>query len=310
MARVAMTSAGPAGTGPFVVVDGGARGGLRDLPRLAPRLDVHAFEPDPAACRALASIAGYRSLTAIPQALAGTVGSRTLHLTRHRSLSSFLEPDPVAYETQCGRMSGYAGWLRAIDVVDRVEVATTTLDAWAVASGAPHVDFLKLDTQGTELEILGGGRGLLAAGRLSVLRLEVAFLGVYRGQALFPDVDRHLTEAGYRFVDISLYPDRVRWRGWSAARYVEPPRWSAGGDAVYACPPDRWPAAERADRAKATAEILAHLGHPRAASGWLQAAGLDDDAIDATLTAWTAPTRQERREAWLRRWVPPALRRR
>jgi FkbM family methyltransferase len=295
---------------PLVVVDGGARGGLRDLPRLAPRLDVHAFEPDAEACRALAACTGYHALTAVPQALAGTVGRRTLHLTRHRSLSSFLAPDPIAYETHCGRMSGYAGWRRAIDVVDRVEVETTTLDAWAAASRSGHVDFLKLDTQGTELEILGGGRALLDAAGVAVLRLEVAFLGVYQGQALFPAVDRYLTEAGYQFVDISLYPDRVRWRGWSAARYVEPPRWAAGGDATYACPPERWPGTERATRATAAAEILAHLGYPRAAVRWLRAAGFDDDGIDARLTAWTTRTPRERREARLRRWLPPALWRR
>jgi FkbM family methyltransferase len=311
MARQAMTGgdrfAQPGVPAALVVVDGGARGGLGVLDRLHPRIDLHAFEPDAVACRALEALAGYRRVSAIPFALAGVAGRRTLHATRHPSLSSLLAPDLAAYERHFGRMAGYPGWVRAIEVVATPEIEAITLDAWAERAGVVRIDVLKLDTQGTELDILAGARDVIARGAIGVIRTEVAFLPVYRGQALFPAIDRHLVAAGFSLVDCRFYPDRVGGYGWRGRRYVEPPRWAAGGDATYALAPDRWPAAERTPRAVTTALVLSQLGYGRSAARWLRAAGLDEARLDAWLTAWTAESAAVR---WAARWVPPALWRR
>src|SRR5437667_3688379 len=51
--------------------------------------------------------------------------------------------------------------IRARETCDCAVVEAQTLDSVWQAAGSPEVSFLKIDTEGGELEILGGGRGLL-----------------------------------------------------------------------------------------------------------------------------------------------------
>jgi hypothetical protein len=56
-----------------------------------------------------------------------------------------------------------------------------------------------IDTQGSELDILlGAGRYL---DKISIIKCEVEFVELYRGQPLFDDVVRELSKCGFRFVD-------------------------------------------------------------------------------------------------------------
>lgn len=271
----------------FVVVDGGARNGLRVLGGLHDRLDVHAFEPDPEACAGLTGTSPGMTLRAWPWALDAQAGQRTLHLARHGSMSSLLPPDMEAYARHFGRMADYPAWAGAIETVASCEVDTIALDDWAARAGVERIHLLKLDTQGTELDILRGATGLLEAGRVCVVYTEISFLPVYRGQALFPELDRFLRAAGFRLIDCDFHP-QPRMGHRLGKRYVEPPRWTAVGDAIFAWHPEGWPQADRAALTAATALVLAHLGQPRTAAHWLaRHAGWTAADIDA---AWPSPT--------------------
>jgi hypothetical protein len=67
-----------------------------------------------------------------------------------------------------------------------------------------HIDYLKLDTHGNELDILKGGAQLLNEYRISVIKCEVWFQNFYRNQAIFSDIDAFLRKKGFMFLD--LYP--------------------------------------------------------------------------------------------------------
>lgn len=68
-------------------------------------------------------------------------------------------------------------------------------------------DFVKIDTQGTELDILRGG-GALLNGPLIGLEVEVEFMRLYENQYLFGDVCAHLESKGYEFFD---FVNICRW---------------------------------------------------------------------------------------------------
>jgi hypothetical protein len=70
-----------------------------------------------------------------------------------------------------------------------------TLDVAATAGGFTDACFLKLDTQGTELEILRSGAALLPS--VLGVKVEASFRPYYRGQALFSDVDTYLRGHGF-----------------------------------------------------------------------------------------------------------------
>jgi FkbM family methyltransferase len=91
---------------------------------------------------------------------------------------------------------------------ERIEpVATSTLDE--VLASCARVDFLKLDIQGFELPVLRHARNALS--RTNVVHCEVGFAEIYRGQALFPEVELELRSQGFEFLDFSFacrYPYR------------------------------------------------------------------------------------------------------
>ena len=77
-------------------------------------------------------------------------------------------------------------------------MVTQSLDDLAVSLDLPQCDFLSLDTQGSELDILQSSVGTLR--NCVGLQLEVAFAEVYKGQPLFSDVDKFLRSQGFGFI--------------------------------------------------------------------------------------------------------------
>ena len=64
-----------------------------------------------------------------------------------------------------------------------------------------NFDFLKMDVQGAEIDILKGATKLLPS--IKYIYLEVSFLECNTGAPLFAEVHIHLTVLGYKIIDIS-----------------------------------------------------------------------------------------------------------
>jgi len=78
-----------------------------------------------------------------------------------------------------------------------------TLDEIAAAHNLEDLDFLKLDTQGTEYEILSAATWALA--RVLMVEVEAEFVELYLGQRLAFDIQRLMHEKGFE----CLYLNRV-----------------------------------------------------------------------------------------------------
>lgn len=175
-------------------IDAGAHGGLSGHWRRFERwLDVDSFEPDRAECERLNGGAP-SNLRWHPRGLARTSGSHKLYILNRPTGSSLYPPN----EPFIGRFSdkSYHG-LREV-----VDVDCTSLDDFLQGHGSPHL--LKLDTQGSELDIL---QGMSDAHWPSVLaaEIEVEFLPLYANQPLFPDVHRFMLEKGFELFDLRTH---------------------------------------------------------------------------------------------------------
>jgi len=79
----------------------------------------------------------------------------------------------------------------------------TTLDALIDGGSFDKPDFIKLDVQGYELEVLKGGeRAMLSA---EVVLMEVNLLGIYHGVPLFDEGVQFMAERGFRVYDICTF---------------------------------------------------------------------------------------------------------
>jgi len=178
---------------PVHAVDVGAARGLPG--HWVPYIDhlrVEAFEPRQDECARLAN-RSHAHVRWHPVCLAGKSGTRTLHVLRTPTGSSLYPPDD--------RFAALYSEPSYIGLVRTVSVDCVTLGGHLEQQGVPDPLLIKLDTQGSELEILHGlSSGQLAA--VQAIEVEAEFHAAYAGQPLFADLLAFLTGQGFELLDM------------------------------------------------------------------------------------------------------------
>ena len=178
---------------PLRTIDvGAARGVPLHWRPFLPHLRVDAFEPNAAECARLAANS-HPNITWYNTALAAETGKRDLYVLATPTGSSFFPPAPAFVE-----LFG----LRGYSEVDHVaQLDCVSLEQHIGDRAPPHL--LKLDTQGSELEILKGLRADQFANVLAV-EIETEFHEAYEGQPLFPEVHQFMGDAGFALLDFRV----------------------------------------------------------------------------------------------------------
>ncbi len=127
-------------------IDVGAHEGETTFPFavLDRSLLVFAFEPNlHAASRIMGRL---RNFVVLPIAIAGRNGSAELHLNAYEASSSLLRADEA----------GIKSWVteQEFKVIGSVVVPTMRLDTFMDGAGIESVDYLKVDAQGLDLEVV------------------------------------------------------------------------------------------------------------------------------------------------------------
>jgi FkbM family methyltransferase len=193
------------------VVDVGCRWGFAAAwEQLADHCQVVGFDPDVVECERLRE--HYRSspqVEVVALALGAESGPATLHVTKDPSGNSLYPTVTDVVE----RFPALAGG----QVDHTLEITLTTLDEWCAEQGRDRVDVIKIDTQGSELEVLKGAARTLATVR--AIEVEVEFNPLYEGVALFGDIDRFLRAHGFvlwRLRDLAHYAQLGSATDWRA----------------------------------------------------------------------------------------------
>jgi FkbM family methyltransferase len=243
-------ASGPGATlvaAPLGFVDVGARDGVHALVEpVAAATAVLGFEPAADECarlrRELAAANPWARCEIEPVALAARAGRARLHVLSAPTNSSLREPNEAFT-----RRYGMSKWLP----VEQTSVSVTTLDHVLYRRRNDERfwgELVKLDTQGTEHEILIGARRTLRERTLGVV-CEVSFCELYRGQRLFSEVELLLRRHGFSFFGFLSLHHRSR-RALDKRRTLARER-VLYGDAVFLRDP--LPGAPRAARAAAPA---------------------------------------------------------
>jgi Methyltransferase FkbM domain len=180
----------------LTLVDVGAS--LEPFPPFRPLLG-HAtyvgFDPDQREMHTEASASGRRVI--VDKALVADAEAATTRF--------FLTHNPTASSTLPPLADAAAPWLHAYryEVVDETEVPATTLGAALASAGLDRVDWIKLDTQGTDLRLLESlDEGLFGA--LMAVDAEPGFDPYYETEDVFGDLHRELVERGFWMSDLAL----------------------------------------------------------------------------------------------------------
>lgn len=292
----------------LVVVDAGARNGFQLIPQLHSRIELFAFEPDPISFEPLqekyAANHSFRRVDVSALALSDQSGEASFYAATHPSMSSLLKPDETSALQATGRMVDAALWAKQLATRQIVTVQTETIDYWANKQQLSYIDFLKLDTQGSELSILHGAADLLRNKQIGVVFTEVSFVSVYQQQCSFSEVDLWMRHCGYRLVDIKTFTEITDYLNRSSyKRIAEQPRAGMHGDAIY-IPADKASLTKPAS----VALILAALGYFSQSEYILKEHQLLGDLqIESLFQQLAQRSFRERFQHFLRRVTPPFL---
>ena len=173
------------------------------------------YEADEVCARAMMAENKAGNLHVLPFCLGKENGSGKLFITKNPYASSNFEPDPSYYSYYCelhlsGEVEGVTLNNAVYDVVygndfsvaETRDVQIRALDDILARKEAPDglvPDFLSLDTQGSELNILNGGEQTFHNHCLA-LATEIEFHPMYKKQALFSDIFDFALKHGFHFV--------------------------------------------------------------------------------------------------------------
>lgn len=180
------------------ILDVGARGGpLDQFAVLAPFSHLFICESDAPEAKRVEEIlkhgGNWENVTTIPAALFPSGKTAVLHLAKSPGLSSLLP----ANINEMKKFYTTRGWST---IEKDITIPALTLDEAAKQYGFLDLSVIKLDTQGTELDILTSGPKTLSS--VLAVYVETEFVPLYQNQPLFSDVQKFLDSQRFRLIDI------------------------------------------------------------------------------------------------------------
>jgi FkbM family methyltransferase len=181
----------------LVVADIGARGGFQpQWDVFGDQIRIIGFEPDQKECLSLNATQSNKGRYCFyPVALFNDSLTHPFYITEYPDSSGMYPPDPEIL----GRFPNE----KQLTVKSVSQIKTIDFDSFSSSNNIGNVDFIKLDTEGAEYDIL---EGALKSIRKSVIGIscEAWFGPWHKNQKVFGDIDCLLRSLGFSLYDISL----------------------------------------------------------------------------------------------------------
>lgn len=182
---------------PLIIVDLGARGGANEEWEIfGDQIRLFCFEPEETECQRLAAQAPAH-ITYIPLAIAKASGRATLYEAKLAASTGLYRTNMDYFGRLLNRDNGVT--------VAEHDVEVHTLDEVLARYGNPAVNFVKLDVEGAELDVLEGSPACLKLPSLVGILSEIRFHSEINGSPAYSALDAFLIRFGFRVYDLQFY---------------------------------------------------------------------------------------------------------
>lgn len=165
---------------------------------------IYSFEPDKVTFQTLQKNHSSDGLHLFEIALGNKPGKAKLYLNTSKDMNSLLKSDIP----QWGQRDG------------NYEVTVSTVDKFCEENEIMHIDLLKTDTQGFELQVLQGCSRMMREKRINFVTMEVIFSNMYEEIAPFDQVYRLMLDNGFRLVSFYQFYHLDQLANWSDALFA------------------------------------------------------------------------------------------
>jgi FkbM family methyltransferase len=191
-----------------VVFDVGANFGqsIHKFRSRFPKCLIHSFEPSPTTFGTLEKkVSGLENIRLWNCALGSTTGQMQFFENSHPDMSSFLSPSEY-------------GWGK---VIKETLVDVKTIDQFCRDEHIEHIDILKSDTQGFELEVFRGAEDTIRSKKIGLIYFEIIFSDMYKDLPSFTAIYDFLKSRDFLFVSMYQFYYQRQLAGWTDAVFVE-----------------------------------------------------------------------------------------
>jgi FkbM family methyltransferase len=207
-------------------------------------LNVILVEPDPEEAELLRQ---HHQGDILPYALWSKETELWLNINNSPGTSSVLEAN-IPFLSQFDDSQRY-------ELKNKIKISTRTIDNLHKSGELVDVDFMKIDIQGAEVEMMKGGVNFLK-NNLVGLESEVLFTHLYHNQPLFSDIEVFVRQE----LGLELWDIRKTYWKYSQSRYTNPTKGRLiFGDALFLRPIstlDTWLLGMDSDKAKSKLHML------------------------------------------------------
>jgi len=171
---------------------GGYKGIQERWKKIEQFIDFHTFEPNPTEAKKISG--NSKKLSVHNEALSDHDGEIVLNICKEPGVSSVLEPN-IDFLKNFRDIERY-------EIVNKLNVKCKKLDSVNINK----IDFIKIDVQGYNLEVLKGSIESLK--KCIGVEIECEFKQIYKNQSMFKDVENFLNNSNFELID---FLDIVRW---------------------------------------------------------------------------------------------------
>jgi FkbM family methyltransferase len=181
---------------PVTIIDVGARGGFRgEWGAFGAALKLIGFEPEETECARLNADAP-SNVRYLPVALGRQNGSAVLYEAQLNYSSGLYRTNMEYFSRLLNRANG--------EVVGEHVISVSTLDTALERAGIPSADFIKLDAEGAELDILEGAPAFVGNPGLIGIFSEFRFQEEINGCPIFWQLDSYVRRFGFHLYGLGF----------------------------------------------------------------------------------------------------------